>query len=569
MDTFAYDLKSAPSFYNMGDGSYSDFELNMSDRYIYFEENIYTGYHWYETAAADGVVITSGGTTWDYSDYDSIVQYPFGYGLSYTSFDWELVDHQVDGKGGNITCTVKVTNTGSTAGKDVVQLYYAAPYTPGGIEKSAVNLGAFAKTGLLQPGESQTVELSMVFDDMASFDYAGQGCYVMDAGEYAFTLQTDSHNLKSDGLSFTYRQSDTIIYNGANDGARSTDLIPAVTQQEFIDGGSLETNVNYLSRADFAGTFPQVERRLNPTSIPSEVKARLEANGPGSDILERDDDSVPTPIVGAAYAQEALAWDISGLYAPAMNTHRSPFGARSFELAVKYGKCTGMMTELSRIGTSWSSATYALCTTMPRGECGFQGKIITDGVGPGGSYYMLPGYALRAGTDMMLTMASGDCGFTSATLDSDYGVTCMQNAAKNILYVYANSAAIDTAVSSEAGWSWMWAAGNILLIALMIAVFALLPFRAWCLGGGKQGTVNCVWLVASIVSGVVGVIGLVVAVLAVANVQILSWSIGYILTSGTNDTVLMPSVIAAVASVAVFIVCMVFGKRIHATAEKE
>lgn len=726
VDTFAYDLKSAPSFYNMGDCSYSDFELNMSDRYIYFEENIYTGYRWYETAAADGVVITSGGTTWDYSDYDSIVQYPFGYGLSYTAFDWELVDHQVDGRGGNITCTVKVTNTGSTAGKDVVQLYYAAPYTPGGIEKSAINLGAFAKTGLLQPGESETVELSMVFDDMASFDYAGQGCYVMDAGEYTFTLQTDSHNLKSDGLSFTYQQNDTIIYNDSNDGARSTDLISAVTQQEFIDGGSLETNVNYLSRADFAGTFPQLERRLNPTSIPAEVKSRLEANGPGSNILERDDNSVPAPIVGAdngltisdlsgadydderwtqlvqqltmdeliqmtgntgwstpaapsvgkgatvdidgpqglngfnfkdtemntyasevlmgmswnvelaqkmgaTYAQEALAWDISGLYAPAMNTHRSPFGARnfeyfsedptlagllaaaevtgmqdngvyvyakhyllntqdsnrdgcanwcneqalrevyarSFEMAVKYGKCTGMMTELSRIGTSWSSATYALCTTMPRGEWGFQGKIITDGVGPGGSYYMLPDYALRAGTDMMLTMASGDCGFTSATLDSNYGVTCMQNAAKNILYVYANSAAIDTAVSSEAGWSWMWIAGNILLIALMIAAFVLLPFRAWCLGDQKQGIVNCVWLVVSIVSGVVGVIGLVVAILAAANVQILSWSIGYILTSGTNDTVLIPGVIAAVVGIAVFIVCMVFGKRIHATAEKK
>ncbi len=104
--------------------------------------------------------------------------------------------------------------------------------------------------------------------------------------------------------------------------------------------------------------------------------------------------------------------------------------ARPFELAVKDGNCTGLMTELGRIGTSWSGATYALCTVLPRDEWGMEGKVITDGVGPGGSYYMLPDYALRAGNDMMLTKASGDCGFTSATLKSGYGVTKMKEAAR-------------------------------------------------------------------------------------------------------------------------------------------
>lgn len=649
VDTYAYDLKSAPSYYNMGDCYYTDYEQDMSDKYFYFEENIYTGYRWYETAAAENAVITVGDTTYDYSDYESIVQYPFGYGLSYTEFEWELEDYAVDGQGGNITCSVKVTNTGDVAGKDVVQLYYSAPYIEGGIEKSAVNLGAFAKTDELAPGESQTVELTMVFDDMASFDEKVNGCYVMDAGEYVFTLRTDAHTVKDD-LTFSYEQEDTIIYDDDHDGKRSTDETAAVVQEEFQDAATLETNMTYLSRADFAGTFPKVERRLNPTSIPDEVRERLDANGPGSTVMDRDDDSVEMPTLGAdngltiddmkgldyddekwedlldqltleeliqicgnsgwstpevesikkpstvdidgpqglngfsfndlglemntyasevlmgmtwnvdlvermgeIYGEEAVNWGISGLYAPAMNTHRSPFGgrnfeyfsedpthaglfaaaevsgiqsqgvyvyakhyllntqdtnrdgvanwcneqalrevyARPFELAVKYGECTGLMTELGRIGTSWSGATYALCTVLPREEWGMEGKVITDGVGPGGSYYMLPDYAVRAGNDMMLTKASGDCGFTSVTLESAYGVTKMREAAKNQLYVYVNSAAPDMYEYSGgfSTWMWFWILGDILLAAAMIAVFMNLPYRAWCCND-KEGKDN-------------------------------------------------------------------------------
>ncbi|MBW3082247.1 beta-glucosidase [Bifidobacterium phasiani] len=638
VDTYAYDVKSAPSYYNMGDCTYSDYEQEMSDSYFYYEENIYTGYRWYETAAAENAVVTAAdGTVYDYADYDSIVQYPFGYGLSYTTFDWDLADYRVDGQGGEVTATVTVTNTGDVAGKDVVQLYYSAPYIEGGIEKSAVNLGAFAKTDLLEPGESQDVELTMTFDDMASFDWDGVGAYVMDTGTYTFTLRTDSHTVKNDGGTFTYELADTIIYNDENDGKRSTDEVAAVSQQEFADAGTLETNMTYLSRADFAGTFPKVERRLNPTEIPDEVRARLEANGPGSTVLETVDTDVDTPVtdadnglsvddlagvdyddeqwdllvqqmsvdelieltgnagwqtsaiesvgkkattdidgpqglngfnfsgtkmnsyasevlmgmtwncdlvneMGSIYAQEALSWGVVGLYAPAMNTHRSPFGgrnfeyfaedptlagllaaaevggmqgegvyvyakhyllntqdtnrdgaanwcneqalreiyARPFELAIKLADCTGLMTELSRIGTSWSSATYALCTEMPREEWGFTGKIITDGVGPGGDYYMLPDYAIAAGNDMMLTRASGDCGYTDITLDSDYGIAQMQKAAKNILYVYANSKASEVSGMYDVNWEWAWVAGDIVLVALAVLLFVALPVRAWC-----------------------------------------------------------------------------------------
>ncbi|WP_225418484.1 glycoside hydrolase family 3 N-terminal domain-containing protein [Lacticaseibacillus daqingensis] len=544
-----------------------------------------------------------------------------------------------------MTASVKVTNTGKVAGKDVVQLYYSAPYTATGIEKSAVTLGAFGKTKTLAPGASQTVKLSMNFDDMASFDQGANGCYVLDKGQYQFSLRTDAHDQKSPSTQFTYDQPKRIIYNNKNDGKRSTDKVVAKSQKEFQDAGKLETNMTYLSRKDFSGTFPKVERRLNPTKIPAKVKERLNANGPGSTVFQTVQKVTKIPTTGAqnglkindlkgvaynspkweklvqemslselteltgnagwqtsaidsigkkqtididgpqglngfnfsgtkmntytsevlmgmtwnktlvhkmgkTYAKEALSWGIVGLYAPAMNTHRSPFGgrnfeyysedptlsgelavqeingmqgegtyvyakhyllntqdtnrdgaanwcneqtireiyARPFELATKQAHVTGMMTELSRIGASWSSATYALCTEMPRNEWGYKGKIITDGVGPGGSYYMLPDYAVLAGNDMMLTRSSGNAGYTDKTLKTSTGVANLQRAAKNILYVYVNSKASQVSGKYNVNWQWGWILGNVVLAALMLGSFVLLPYRAWCLNGkgGKQ-----------------------------------------------------------------------------------
>ena len=126
---------------------------------IWYPENIFMGYRYYETAAEMGTI-----------DYDATVQFPFGFGLSYTTFDWSVESSSFGGVGEKIEVAVKVTNTGEVAGKDVVQLYYAAPWTEGGIEKSAKALGAFAKTGLLEPGDSETVTLTMDVDDLASYD---------------------------------------------------------------------------------------------------------------------------------------------------------------------------------------------------------------------------------------------------------------------------------------------------------------------------------------------------------------------------------------------------------------
>lgn len=256
VDTFAYDLTSAPSYYNAGDFSYSNTEAgnaaifagtgdaavgNLPNYYVNYAEGIYVGYRYYETAAADGFI-----------DYDSTVQYPFGYGLSYTTFDQRLDDVADDGT--TITATVTVTNTGSVAGKQVVEIYAAAPYTKGGIEKSSVALAGFDKTKLLEPGESQTLEVSFAREDLASYDYTGAkaegGAYVLEAGDYGIQLQTDSHNVVDKK---TIHVDSDVIYDDAHDGKRESDLVEAKNR---FDAAGSDADLTYVSRADWAGTMP-------------------------------------------------------------------------------------------------------------------------------------------------------------------------------------------------------------------------------------------------------------------------------------------------------------------------
>ncbi len=131
-----------------------------------YVEGIYVGYKYYETAAQEGFI-----------DYDKTVQYPFGYGLSYTEFEQKM--GELEEKDGQISVDVEVTNTGDVAGKDVVEVYYNPPYTNGGIEKASANLIEFAKTDLLQPGDSQTVTVTFDVEDMASYDENDAEAYVL------------------------------------------------------------------------------------------------------------------------------------------------------------------------------------------------------------------------------------------------------------------------------------------------------------------------------------------------------------------------------------------------------
>ena len=222
VDTFPYEVESAPSYYNFGAHDYSNVQhtnqamfAGSGDatagtenvHFVDYAEGIYVGYRYYETAAADGFI-----------DYSSTIQYPFGYGLSYTTFDEKIADFTDDGI--TITMTVDVTNTGDVAGKDVVEAYYSAPYTPSGIEKSAVVLAGFDKTKLLEPGETQTLKISWTHEDMASYDYTGVkaegGAYVLEAGDYQVSLRHNSHDVVGTRTVTIGRD---YIYNDAHDGA--------------------------------------------------------------------------------------------------------------------------------------------------------------------------------------------------------------------------------------------------------------------------------------------------------------------------------------------------------------
>lgn len=249
-DIYPADLTKDPTFANFGHYQYSNISKKNATgdaTFVQYEEGIYVGYRYYETAAKEGFI-----------NYDEAVVYPFGYGLSYTTFDWKVVDQKLGKNDEAITVDVEVTNTGEYAGKEVVQVYFSAPYTKGGIEKSEVVLGDFAKTDLLNPGESQVVTLSFAVEDMASYDYKTEKAYVLEEGKYEIRIQTDSHNLKEGIEPIVYEVNKNIVYDGNNHRASDKD---EVTNQ-FDDVSAVFTDVpkeGYalnLSRADFAGTFP-------------------------------------------------------------------------------------------------------------------------------------------------------------------------------------------------------------------------------------------------------------------------------------------------------------------------
>ena len=237
-DTYVSDLTAAPWWNNFGDFKYTNTKDLNSDAsffdpegatpsFVNYVEGIYVGYKFYETAADEGLI-----------NYDDEVVFPFGYGLSYTSFTKEMSSITSDGT--NLNFTVTVTNTGSAAGKDVVEIYSNPPYTNGGIEKASANLLDFEKTNELAPGESQTMEFSIPVEDLASYDYQTNGCYVLEAGDYIISANNDSHNVAD---SETYTVASDIVYNESN--KRSSDAVAATNEFDFAEG-----EVTYLSRAD-------------------------------------------------------------------------------------------------------------------------------------------------------------------------------------------------------------------------------------------------------------------------------------------------------------------------------
>ena len=245
-DTFIYDMTTAPWWNNAEKTEYTNLAdmavegMNAGTAQVYapaftnYVEGIYVGYKYYETAAQEGAI-----------DYDKTVQYPFGYGLSYTKFEQKM--GELEEKDGQISVDVEVTNTGDVAGKDVVEVYYKPPYTNGGIEKSSANLIEFAKTDLLQPGESQIVTATFSIEDMASYDENNAKAYVLEKGDYVISINSDSHTVLDQK---TYTADKDVVYKGEN--KRASDDTAATNVFEDAKG-----DMTYLSRADHFANYEE------------------------------------------------------------------------------------------------------------------------------------------------------------------------------------------------------------------------------------------------------------------------------------------------------------------------
>ena len=245
-DTFIYDMTTAPWWNNAEKIEYTNLAdmavegMNAGTAQVYapaftnYVEGIYVGYKYYETAAQEGAI-----------DYDKTVQYPFGYGLSYTEFEQKM--GELEEKDGQISVDVEVTNTGDVAGKDVVEVYYNPPYTNGGIEKSSANLIEFAKTDLLQPGKSQTVTVTFSIEDMASYDENNAKAYVLEKGDYMISINSDSHTVLDQK---TYTADADVVYEGENKRASDNTAVTNVFEDAKGD-------VTYLSRADHFANYEE------------------------------------------------------------------------------------------------------------------------------------------------------------------------------------------------------------------------------------------------------------------------------------------------------------------------
>ena len=602
VDTYAYDETSAPSFNNIGEFPYSNSEFDYEKdtwhyKYINYAESIYVGYRYYETRYIDNQT-----GKMDEAAYEKAVQYPFGYGLSYTNFKQEITNFKVDGNEAKMT--VKVTNTGKKAGKDVVQLYYTPPYTIGGIEKSHVVLSGFAKTQELAPNQSEEVNLSFDVENMASYDEKQNKAYVLEKGNYEIKLMNNSHDVID---SKNYEVAKDIVFDQEN--KRESDQLSATNQFEDAKG-----DVQYLSRWNWEETMPKEmaqpkeaskellkalkdqsvnEGKADPikfekhglelydlkgvdyddpkwdqlleqlsvkdmenlityggfqTPAINSVKkpATIDADGPAGInhlVSQAHGNQYTSEVVvastwntelveemGAALGKEAKASNITGLYLPGVNIHRSPFGGRNFEYysedALLSGKIGSSLSkgamdqgsyvfmkhfamydqETRRYEFPTGAATWSTEQAMREvflkpfeiavKDSGITGIMSSDNrIGPkwvGESeallqnvlrdewgfrgtvisdfykpQYMNVDQGLSAGNDLVLYLLPTK--LNNVTTDTDWGQQNMRKASHNILYTVVNSHAYEVAETNVPNWIY-------LLVTINIAVFTFLLF---------------------------------------------------------------------------------------------
>lgn len=272
VDTFASDLLSAPSTVNQGSFMWTSADGSTQNPYYVYAESIYVGYRYYETRYADAVTGRANAGNFDYTKE---VSFPFGYGLSYTSFAYS--DFAMTEKDDTVTVSVKVTNTGDSAGKEVVQVYMQAPYTDfdiaNRIEKEAVALVGFDKTAELAPGASETVTIDIPKEYMKAYDAYVNKTYIVEAGDYYFAVGSNAHDALNNILAaqdltdeqkarmdaqgdasfcakVTQKDTDTTTYAVTSTGTTITN------QLDDVDINYYDSDFVYLSRNDWVGTYP-------------------------------------------------------------------------------------------------------------------------------------------------------------------------------------------------------------------------------------------------------------------------------------------------------------------------
>jgi len=319
VDTYCYDNFSSPAMWNFVPVIYDGYTKGIipdnAKSYMIYQEGIYVGYKYYETRYEDYVMGTGNAGGYDYAN---TVAFPFGYGLSYTTFAYSDMKVKYDAASQQYTVSVKVTNTGSRhAGKETVQVYLQSPYTEydkaNQVEKSSVALVGFGKTDILEPGKSEVLDITVNKRDLASYDAYGAGTYILDAGDYYLTVATDAHDavnnilaakeftpaatggrMDAEGnaeLTYTWTESklDTTTFAASANG---TPIVNRLSDADPNLNENVDQSVTWLSRADWEGTFPKesVKLALNDALVRKLQDVQYDP---------ADYESVPMPRLGA------------------------------------------------------------------------------------------------------------------------------------------------------------------------------------------------------------------------------------------------------------------------------
>lgn len=340
VDTYLKDLTKAPTFNHSGNsGNHlytnagdlikkigrNDISFQGVISFTDYVEGIYMGYKFYETAAEEGAI-----------DYDAYVQYPFGYGLSYTTFEQSIVDFKQDAE--NITVSVKVTNTGDTAGKDVVEVYFTPPYTNGGIEKASVNLLDFGKTELLASKASQTITLTIPMENLASYDSSciktANGGYVLEAGSYTVSIRSNSHQVIDEK---TFTLDADVIY----DGGRPSDQQAVENRFANMEG----KDKTYLSRKDHFANLAQAVAPHAALELSKEESKVVQSWAYGNRNYDPTDFDDPNDVMPTLGAKNGLTLaDLSG----------KPYDDPQWELLLDQLSVQDMITLINTAG--WNTA---------------------------------------------------------------------------------------------------------------------------------------------------------------------------------------------------------------------